>query len=71
MNTSDVRPSNSAKLIYLYVTRVFPIVKQELNEWKQKAREAPDARLSQQALESIRLKAFHCQGGVFMLFIQA
>ncbi|SHH98562.1 tetraprenyl-beta-curcumene synthase family protein [Desulfosporosinus lacus] len=63
MNTSDVKPSNRVKLIYLYVTKVFPIVKQELNEWKQKAKEAPDARLSQQALESIRLKAFHCQGG--------
>jgi len=63
MNTSDVRSLNSVKLIYLFVSKVFPIVKQELNGWKQKAREAPDARLSQQALDSIRLKAFHCQGG--------
>lgn len=63
MNTSDVSSSNSVKLIYLFVAKVFPIVKEELNYWKQKAREAPDARLSQQALESIRLKAFHCQGG--------
>jgi len=63
MNTSEVRSSNSIKLIYLFVSKVFPLVKQELNEWKEKARQAPDARLSQQALESIRLKAFHCQGG--------
>lgn len=63
MNTLDVRQSNSVKLIYLFVTKVFPLVKQELNGWKEKARQAPDARLSLQALESIRLKAFHCQGG--------
>jgi len=63
MKTSDIRPSNSAKLIYQFITQVFPIVKQELKRWKKKARQAPDARLSQQALDSIRLKAFHCQGG--------
>jgi len=63
MNNSDDRRLNSVKLIYLFVSKVFPIVKQELNGWKQKAKQAPDARLSHQALESIRLKAFHCQGG--------
>ena len=63
MNSSDVRPSNSVMLIYRYISNVFPIVKQELNHWKEKARQVPDARLSQQALESLRLKAFHCQGG--------
>lgn len=62
-NTPDVRPLNSLKLIYHFISKVFPLVKQELNNWKQKAAQAPDARLSQQALESIRLKAFHCQGG--------
>lgn len=63
MNTLKVRPSNSVTLIYLFVTKVFPAVKQELNSWKEKARQIPDARLSQQALESIQSKAFHCQGG--------
>lgn len=63
MSNLNAKPLNSAKLIYLYITEVFPIVKQELNGWKEKAREAPDARLSQQAMESIRWKAFHCQGG--------
>ncbi|KGK91768.1 hypothetical protein DP73_01685 [Desulfosporosinus sp. HMP52] len=63
MNSSSLRTYNSIKLIYLFVAKVFPIVKRELNEWRQKAREAPDARLCQQALESIRWKAFHCQGG--------
>ena len=51
------------RLIYDFVTKVFPGVKQELNEWKQKAEQIPDARLSLQALESIRTKTFHCQGG--------
>ncbi|MBC2725052.1 tetraprenyl-beta-curcumene synthase family protein [Desulfosporosinus sp.] len=63
MNTSNVRPINSMKLIYLYISKVFPLVKQELDGWKEKARQAPDARLCHQALESIRWKAFHCQGG--------
>jgi len=63
MNTSHVKPLNSVKLIYEFISKVFPLVKQELNEWKHKARQVPDARLSQQALESIRMKAFHCQGG--------
>lgn len=63
MKTSDVKSSNSAMLIYQFITQVFPLVKQELERWKEKARQAPDARLSQQALDSIRLKAFHCQGG--------
>lgn len=63
MNTLDIGPANNVKLIYRFVTKVFPIVKEELERWKQQARQAPDARLSQQALESIRLKAFHCQGG--------
>lgn len=63
MNTSVVLPVNRARLIHQFVTRVFPIVKQELNEWQHMAVHLPDPRLSQQALESIHSKAFHCQGG--------
>ena len=51
------------KLIYRYVSKIFPMVKDELAGWKNLAEKLPDARLSKQATESIRAKAFHCQGG--------
>lgn len=63
MNSSVVPPMNPARLIYHYVSKVFPMVKHELNQWQRLATQLPDARLSQQATESIRTKAFHCQGG--------
>ncbi|MDP4126031.1 MAG: tetraprenyl-beta-curcumene synthase family protein [Bacillota bacterium] len=63
MNSLFVPPMNSTRLIYRYVSEVFPMVKQELNRWKRLAEQIPDVRLSQQATESIRTKAFHCQGG--------
>ncbi|OLN31583.1 tetraprenyl-beta-curcumene synthase family protein [Desulfosporosinus metallidurans] len=63
MNSLIVPPMNPARLIYQYVSEVFPLVKQELNQWQRLAAQLPDARLSQQATESIRSKAFHCQGG--------
>ncbi|HWQ40444.1 MAG TPA: tetraprenyl-beta-curcumene synthase family protein [Desulfosporosinus sp.] len=63
MNTLVVLPMNRVKLIYRFVSEVFPMVKQELNKWQRMAEQLPDARLSQQATESIRAKAFHCHGG--------
>lgn len=63
MKTSVVNPMNRVRLIYQFVSRVFPIVKEELNGWQRLAKQSPDPRLRQQALESIRAKAFHCQGG--------
>jgi tetraprenyl-beta-curcumene synthase len=57
------------RLIYTFVSKVFPLVKQELNKWQRIAAQLPDSRLSQQATESIRSKAFHCQGGsIFALY---
>lgn len=58
-----LRNISRVKLIYQYVSKVFPMVKQELNGWQRLAAQLPDARLSKQATESIRTKAFHCQGG--------
>jgi len=63
MNTSIVNPMNRVRLINQFVSLVFPIVKQELNGWQQRAKQSPDPCLRQQATESIRSKAFHCQGG--------
>lgn len=54
---------SGVKLIFQYVSKIFPMVKQELNAWHRLAAQIPDARLSKQATESIRTKTFHCQGG--------
>jgi len=60
---------NRGRLIYSFVSKVFPLVKQELNGWQRMAEQLPDARLRLQATESIRTKAFHCQGGsIFALY---
>lgn len=63
MNDLDRNDISSVVLIYQYVSKVFPMVKQELDGWKRLAAQLPDASLSKQATESIRTKAFHCQGG--------
>lgn len=63
MNSLRVPGLNSPLLIYYYVSEIFPKVKQELNRWQRLAEQIPDLRLRQQAMESIRTKAFHCQGG--------
>ena len=63
MNRSIAKPVNSVRLIYQFVSNVFPIVKQELNGWQRMAAQSPDLSLRHQALESIRSKTFHCQGG--------
>lgn len=63
MSAGKAKSMNRVKLIYKFVSEVFPMVKQELKTWKQRAEQIPDPRLSMQAQESIRLKSFHCQGG--------
>jgi len=63
MKTSVANPMNRVRLIYQFVSLIFPIVKQELNGWKRIAAQSPDSRLRQQATDSIRSKAFHCKGG--------
>ncbi|MDR3599718.1 MAG: tetraprenyl-beta-curcumene synthase family protein [Desulfosporosinus sp.] len=69
MKTLVVLPMNRGRLIYSFVAKVFPLVKQELNRWQRMAAQLPDARLSQQATDSIHSKAFHCQGGsIFALY---
>ncbi|ODA41971.1 tetraprenyl-beta-curcumene synthase family protein [Desulfosporosinus sp. BG] len=69
MKSSVALPMNSGRLIYYFIAQVFPIVKQELTGWQRMAAKLPDARLSQQATESIRTKTFHCQGGsIFALY---
>lgn len=63
MKKATIQPVNQCKLIYNYVKIIFPLVKEELHSWQERAKHIPDSQLSQQALESIGAKAFHCQGG--------
>ena len=58
------------KLIHQFITKVFPIVKKELHYWKLMAENIPDPVLSQQAIDSIEKKSFHCQGGsIYSLYM--
>ncbi|WP_129599641.1 tetraprenyl-beta-curcumene synthase family protein [Anaerophilus nitritogenes] len=52
-----------SKLIYKFVKKVFPQVKNELSYWKDYAQNIPDPILCRQAVESIQNKSFHAQGG--------
>ncbi|MGE5391016.1 MAG: tetraprenyl-beta-curcumene synthase family protein [Deltaproteobacteria bacterium] len=46
-----------------YIFRILPRVKKLLYGWEMEARRIPDPVLKTQALDSLTLKAFHCQGG--------
>jgi tetraprenyl-beta-curcumene synthase len=71
MKSVKISSMNRVNLIYNFVTKIFPLVKQELILWQQRAEQIPDPQLSMQAQESIRLKAFHCQEGAFTPYILA
>ncbi|ADL08267.1 tetraprenyl-beta-curcumene synthase family protein [Thermosediminibacter oceani] len=56
-------------LLYKFVNRIFPLVDAELKKYTTLAERIPDPVLSHQALESIKEKKFHCQGGsVYALY---
>jgi len=50
-------------LLFPYIFKVFPEVEHELDCWRSRACDIPDAELSKQAKASIAYKRFHCQGG--------
>lgn len=50
-------------LILRFVKAVFPCVKKELRFWSSRAEKIPDSVLSEQALDSLHRKTFHCLGG--------
>ncbi|MGH2331576.1 tetraprenyl-beta-curcumene synthase family protein [Thermoanaerobacter mathranii] len=56
-------------LLYKFINRIFPLVDAELKKYISLAEKIPDPVLSRQALESIKKKKFHCQGGsVYALY---
>lgn len=62
-------PQMPISLMYRVYRHVFPQVHKELNYWKRRAEEIPNAELRKQALNSIEGKAFHCEGGAIMSLI--
>ncbi|MDN5361449.1 MAG: tetraprenyl-beta-curcumene synthase [Moorella sp. (in: firmicutes)] len=46
-----------------FLGQAFPGVNRELAGWRQRAATIPDLQLREQALASLTLKKFHCQGG--------
>ncbi len=60
---------NRISLIYRFLSRVFPKVDMELARWVREIRCFGSDELAYQAMASIRLKKFHCQGGsIFSLY---
>lgn len=54
---------HSLRLIYKFVSQVFPLVNTELSYWHSYAQAYAEKELSLQALASIEHKRFHCLGG--------
>lgn len=55
--------SKQKSLLFHYIFFTLRQVKRMLKEWEAEAGRCPDHELRKQALNSIRLKDFHCQGG--------
>ena len=59
-------PTDPLTLMINCYKKVFPIVHNELYEWKNRAKAMPDEELRQQALTSIETKQFHSEGGAIL-----
>lgn len=56
-------PANALNLVKQMYKYVLPKVHEELNTWRKLADAIPNPELRKQALASINLKTFHCEGG--------
>ncbi|RNA70425.1 tetraprenyl-beta-curcumene synthase family protein [Alteribacter keqinensis] len=56
-------PTRSWTLLYQVYTKVLPVVREQLKEWREFSEGIPDPELRSQALMGIDEKAFHCKGG--------
>ncbi|MBM7579012.1 tetraprenyl-beta-curcumene synthase family protein [Jeotgalibacillus terrae] len=59
-------PNEPLLLMNQVYRKVFPIVHRELYAWKQKALQIENEELKKQAVDSVKDKAFHCEGGGIM-----
>ncbi|WCN36525.1 tetraprenyl-beta-curcumene synthase family protein [Aneurinibacillus uraniidurans] len=56
-------PKGPIRLMYRLYRHIFPAVKAEISRWRTQAEQIPDSELRRQALDSIKNKTFHCEGG--------
>lgn len=56
-------PGNPFSLIFRLYKYILPDVNEELRRWQLKAEQMPNEELRTQAISSMTLKRFHCQGG--------
>ncbi len=63
MKVAAVKPTNNINLVLQHIHKTLPLVERELGGWRRLASRIPDENLRKQAQDSIKSKAFHCQGG--------
>ncbi|MFK2824730.1 tetraprenyl-beta-curcumene synthase family protein [Bacillus sp. B190/17] len=56
-------PMGPLHLMHSIYKKVFPLVHEQLQYWKEQAAKIPNEELRRQALASIEHKTFHCEGG--------
>lgn len=56
-------PTRAFPLMVRVYKQVFPYVHKQLSHWRKKAEAIPNQELKDQAVASIKLKTFHCEGG--------
>ncbi|TYR82074.1 tetraprenyl-beta-curcumene synthase family protein [Priestia megaterium] len=62
-------PSHPFSLMRKIYQDVFPLVHKELDYWRKRAEEIPNEELRTQALASMNLKTFHCEGGSILAIL--
>lgn len=59
-------PTKPISLMVNAYRKIFPFVKKELAYWESRAAQIPNPELRKQAVDSIKYKTFHCEGGAIM-----
>ncbi|MBP3040100.1 tetraprenyl-beta-curcumene synthase family protein [Bacillaceae bacterium Marseille-Q3522] len=62
-------PSMPISLMAKVYRKIIPAAHKELSYWRARAEQIADPELKKQALQSIKDKTFHCEGGSIMAFI--
>ncbi|MEK4028397.1 tetraprenyl-beta-curcumene synthase family protein [Pseudobacillus sp. FSL P4-0506] len=62
-------PVTPLHLMHNIYKKVFPVVHEQLQYWKEKAGMIPNKELRRQALSSIEHKTFHCEGGAVLALL--
>ncbi|GAB7056535.1 tetraprenyl-beta-curcumene synthase family protein [Paenibacillus sp. YK5] len=63
MNRNPQVPRSPLQLMLRVYRHVLPAVREQLDHWRSKAEQIPDAELRKQAINSLTSKQFHCEGG--------